>query len=234
MQQFTAESTSRRGAEGTLRRVARDIAVFRDVTGHFCCQRGSLPSQVVLGHGSRTVSAKYSKFNYLASCMLDCAIVARLRGLAALVLSAEDMGSAAGGEPASWWQTAEVKLLDLFGMTRSAFYSCRHVQQAPFARPTGWLSSLEFDPPYLKVGWPTFVSAKFSRCYVGPLERPCGCGSQHASSLRVPCDAGYKNLGHALGGSWFLRLHWRRLGTTPNEGELRQRLRRGFLGLVWI
>ena len=48
MQQFTPESTSRRGAEAVLRRVARDIVVFHDVTGQFCCQGGSLPTQVVL------------------------------------------------------------------------------------------------------------------------------------------------------------------------------------------
>ena len=48
MQQFTTESISRRGAEGTVRRVARDVAVFHDVTGQFCCQRGSFPHRSFL------------------------------------------------------------------------------------------------------------------------------------------------------------------------------------------
>ena len=68
------------------------------------------------------------------------------------------------------------------------------MQQGPFAGPIGSLYALEFDIPSFKVCWPTFVSAKFSRSCVGPLERSCWCGSEHASSLRVPCDAGYKTM----------------------------------------
>ena len=103
MQQFTAWRTSRRGAEGTLRHVARDIVVFHDVTGQFCCQRGSLPTQVVLapfwcpvarGRLPRSTASQLLGFLHAGLCDGGSATCGH-------VLATEDMGSATAGEQES-------------------------------------------------------------------------------------------------------------------------------------
>ena len=74
---------------------------------------------------------RHSGQSYIRSVCRGSSSMVPRRGLAALVLAVEDMRSAAGGELASWQQTAEV--------TTSS------------RRPNGLLSSLGLDVPSLKL-----------------------------------------------------------------------------------
>ena len=88
------------------------------------------------------------------------------------LLAAEERGKAFSGEPCSWWQTEEVRLLSELGATRSALYSCELVQKWTKQNrdkpgSMGIMTNFGVQCPELHEGWPQL--SETSPSYMGPL-----------------------------------------------------------------
>ena len=77
----------------------------------------------------------------------------------------EDLGDSRGMSPASAWQLPELKALaNETKATRYGVYQSDY--GTPYLKPTGFLSTLDFDKTFGVVGWPQIDD---EGCYRGPL-----------------------------------------------------------------
>ena len=92
--------------------------------------------------------------------LLALALAAVTQNITGMVLfAAEERGKAHFGEPCSWWQTEDVRLLAHLGATRGAFYSCeivKHWTSKSCLKPgsLGVMSNFSAQCKELKEGWP--------------------------------------------------------------------------------
>ena len=118
-----------------------------------------------------------------AAFLLALALAAVTQNNTGMVLfAAEERGKAHFGEPCSWWQTEDVRLLAHLGATRGAFYSCeivKHWTGKSCLKPgsLGVMSNFSAQCTELKEGWPQ-ISGEDSK-YSGPLSSSCNCGFRH-------------------------------------------------------
>ena len=102
-----------------------------------------------------------------------------------VVIAPEDFGSAAHGEPFSWWQIAELHDLFQRGAHRVAKYGCEISDACTSPSHTGWLSNFPLNLKETEEGWPTFRSSGRPWIYTGPLARKCQCGNNHSEVKRL-------------------------------------------------
>ena len=118
-----------------------------------------------------------------AAFLLALALAAVTQNNTGMVFfAAEERGKAHFGEPCSWWQTEDVRLLAHLGATRGAFYSCeivKHWTGKSCLKPgsLGVMSNFSAQCTELKEGWPQ-ISGEDSK-YSGPLSSSCNCGFRH-------------------------------------------------------
>ena len=115
--------------------------------------------------------------------LLALALAAVTQNNTGMVLfAAEERGKAHFGEPCSWWQTEDARLLAHLGATRGAFYSCelvKHRTSKSSLKPgaLGVVSNFSAQCKELKEGWPQISGEE--RKFSGPLSRSCNCGFRH-------------------------------------------------------
>ena len=103
------------------------------------------------------------------------------------LLAAEGRGKSFYGEPSSWWQTEEVRLMSELGATRSALCSYEPVQKWTKQNrdkpgSMGIMTNFCVQCPELHEGWPQLSEASLSS-NVGPLPVMCKCGCKHTSLI---------------------------------------------------
>ena len=120
-----------------------------------------------------------------AAFMLALALATLVQNHTALALfAAEERGKAFYGEPCSWWQTEEVRLMSELGAARGALYSCEVVQKwtkqvRDKPGSLGFMTNFCLQGTEFHEGWPQLSEASSS--YVGPLPDRCKCGGKHTS-----------------------------------------------------
>ena len=103
---------------------------------------------------------------------------------AQVLFAAEERGKTFYGEPCSWWQTEEVRIMSELGATRSALYSCELVQKwtkQSRDKPgsIGLMTNFDAHCAERHEGWPQLSETALS--YVGPFPDECKCGCKHTS-----------------------------------------------------
>ena len=111
-----------------------------------------------------------------AAFMLALALATLTQNNTALALLVAEGGKAFYGEPCSWWQTEEVRLMSEVGATRSALSSCELVkkwtkQNRDKPGSMGIMTNFCVQCPELHEGWPQLSEAPLS--HVGPLPVMC-------------------------------------------------------------
>ena len=91
-----------------------------------------------------------------------------------LLTTSEERGEAHFGEPCSWWQTVEVKILAKLGATKGALYTCelaRRWSQVNIDKPgsLGFMTNIPCSGA-VQTGWP--------RCNAITSTRLCTCQGQ--------------------------------------------------------